>query len=129
MYWPWISAPDFDLAPAAFESQTANDVSLESADDCRFFCSSGLTGWATPCISVSQMLHTIKHITGVSINCIRLLLSTSGAIPKRQSYYFQHSYIHDGSCVMRDTNIAMFNRQHRRQQIKRRPQSNRYACS
>ena len=47
----YISAPDFDLAPAAFESKTANDVSLESAGDCRFFCSSCLTGRATPCIS------------------------------------------------------------------------------
>ena len=45
-----------------------------------------------------------------------------------KSYYFQHSYIHDGSCVMRDTNIAMFNRQHRRQQIRRRLRSNGYAC-
>ena len=45
-----------------------------------------------------------------------------------KSYYFQHRYIHDGSCEMRDTNIAMFNRQHRRQQIRRRLRSNRYAC-
>ena len=45
-----------------------------------------------------------------------------------KSYYFQHSYIHDGSCVIRDTSIAMFNRQHRRQQIRRGLQSNRYVC-
>ncbi|MDA8002863.1 MAG: hypothetical protein MPL62_16390, partial [Alphaproteobacteria bacterium] len=32
-----VHLPDFNLAPAAFEFQTANDVSLESAGDCASF--------------------------------------------------------------------------------------------
>ena len=84
-YWP--CAPDFNLALVAFKYLTVIDVFVAKCWWLLLFLQflPYLSGYS---LRISQMLHTRKQITGVFIKCIRLLLSTSGAIPKWQELLF-----------------------------------------